>query len=642
MQDMVPILDDLYHKKICNKAEIRQIVQRRREFEYQLQKTDVKPSDFLSYIRYEVAFECLRKRRSQKLNWRKSTVSDFAGIRQIHFIFSRSVSKFKGNVRLWYQYVDFCLRSGSVKQLSKVLFRAVKLHPREVHFWLLAADRALRCGQIQAARTTLLRGIRCMPRSAKLWGQFLHLEIQVACHLLDLRARTDSAKDTEGVAGEAAAPEETAAEASAAAAKGPTEAGAEAQGSASRASPWAPAQLLLRRALARLAASPRACTAFLATAVGCAQKVDPELPTRKGFGELTEDIFKAVADRRPGVIAEAKWAAVDNAAATTLWELWWAQERKQGRPWSAIVEAVAAAAPPAVLQRCAAVLAGLAATEQDAEDPTRALLQLAGATRVVADPDMALAVLEALEHLSASPGASSTATVASRRLLRDAAEAHPSCTRLAALAWQVLPSGERPSCAASILLVVRAARELEASEAAQLLLLAVGAAQEAPSDSPDKTRSTFEELLRTLRKGASPQPLVGAFLGEALSRGAAEFRAACDTVWAVAGQLWEAPETRAQLLAAALDAELRVATPSAAAARRLRDHFEELLTSLQDDAEKVEWWLRYAEFAQRAASWGCGRQLPRPDDLHYRAMRSVPDQAAYSDRMHRRMRLGMS
>eukprot|EP00411_Alexandrium_monilatum_P017638 CAMPEP_0175228196 /NCGR_PEP_ID=MMETSP0093-20121207/23793_1 /TAXON_ID=311494 /ORGANISM="Alexandrium monilatum, Strain CCMP3105" /LENGTH=250 /DNA_ID=CAMNT_0016521963 /DNA_START=84 /DNA_END=833 /DNA_ORIENTATION=+ len=242
MHEMVPELDDLRRKRIFKDPEIRQIIRRRREFEYALQSNDRKPQDYLNYVRYEVALECLRKRRSDALHWRQKSLSDYAGQRRLIHIFNRCMLKFKADKRLWYQYIDFCLRSGSTKVLSSVLLRAVKFHPREAQFWLLAADRELKCGHVKPARTILTRGLRCLPRSAKLWGEFLRLEVQVARRLLEVRAALA-----------AAAPQATAGpEAAASVPTPPTAAD----------NPWGPARLLLRKGLQRLERSPRACAAL--------------------------------------------------------------------------------------------------------------------------------------------------------------------------------------------------------------------------------------------------------------------------------------------------------------------------------------------------------------------------------------------
>ena len=48
-------------------------------------------------------------------------MSDFAGVRRIHFIFDRGLRKFKGDVRFWLQYIDFAHRAGSTHALGRIL-----------------------------------------------------------------------------------------------------------------------------------------------------------------------------------------------------------------------------------------------------------------------------------------------------------------------------------------------------------------------------------------------------------------------------------------------------------------------------------------------------------------------------------------
>eukprot|EP00449_Zooxanthella_nutricula_P051605 CAMPEP_0198566768 /NCGR_PEP_ID=MMETSP1462-20131121/103790_1 /TAXON_ID=1333877 /ORGANISM="Brandtodinium nutriculum, Strain RCC3387" /LENGTH=264 /DNA_ID=CAMNT_0044297805 /DNA_START=6 /DNA_END=796 /DNA_ORIENTATION=- len=263
---MVPELDDLRRKRIFGDNELRQIVKRRRDFEYGLQKAPPKQQDYLSYIRYEVALECLRHCRSKALHWRRRTISDFAGVRRLHGIFDRGTKKFKGDLRMWYQHVDFCLRSGSTKALSRVLTRALKFHPREVHLWLLAADRELKCGHIKAARALLVRGLRFAPTSSKLWGEFLRLEVRVA-----LRLRATRASGEEGlVPGEGKPAEPTA-------------------------SPWAPVRLLFRRGAGRLAPSPRAAATFLEQAVECLREAQENAgEVEDGLGDFAGEVRAAL------------------------------------------------------------------------------------------------------------------------------------------------------------------------------------------------------------------------------------------------------------------------------------------------------------------------------------------------------------
>lgn len=180
LEDMVPELTDLEEKSILSRKEIRKVIEKRRSFEYKLISS---PSvhDYLKYVEYETALDQLRRQRKHALGWKKRTLSDNTGIQRIIGIFDRALSgQYKADIKLWFQYLDFCLESGSVKQLDRVILKAVRIHPKEERFWILSADRHLRQFHLKAARTMLLRALRFIPNSVRIWQQYLKLECLVA------------------------------------------------------------------------------------------------------------------------------------------------------------------------------------------------------------------------------------------------------------------------------------------------------------------------------------------------------------------------------------------------------------------------------------------------------------------------------
>ena len=58
---------DLERKRIFEQKEIKQIVRKRRKFEYSMVNKHVVKKDFLHYIEYEIAVECLRRQRSPQV-----------------------------------------------------------------------------------------------------------------------------------------------------------------------------------------------------------------------------------------------------------------------------------------------------------------------------------------------------------------------------------------------------------------------------------------------------------------------------------------------------------------------------------------------------------------------------------------------
>lgn len=67
MEEMVPELEELEQKGYFSRKEVKQIVQRRQEFEYQLKRRAALKQDYYRYIEYETKLEDLRQLRKRKL-----------------------------------------------------------------------------------------------------------------------------------------------------------------------------------------------------------------------------------------------------------------------------------------------------------------------------------------------------------------------------------------------------------------------------------------------------------------------------------------------------------------------------------------------------------------------------------------------
>ncbi len=89
-------------------------------------------------------------------------------------------------MRVWHEYIEFCLRSGATAQLHRVVLKALKFHSRDARLWVTVADRELQLGNFQAARSLLVRALRfCGSESPTLWAEYLKLELRRIRVLLD-------------------------------------------------------------------------------------------------------------------------------------------------------------------------------------------------------------------------------------------------------------------------------------------------------------------------------------------------------------------------------------------------------------------------------------------------------------------------
>ncbi|TDH70978.1 hypothetical protein CCR75_004216 [Bremia lactucae] len=178
MEKMIPELEDFQSRKIFSADEIRQIVEKRRSFEYSLQRVPMRKIDAMRYIEYELKLDALRAARKKRLGIVKVSVGDTACLKRVHNIFDRVLFKHRGSIELWLQYVAFCKREGSSRVLSAVFSRALQSHPRSAELWIEAASYEFSVNlNVESARVLMQRAIRLNQHHETLWIEYFRLEL---------------------------------------------------------------------------------------------------------------------------------------------------------------------------------------------------------------------------------------------------------------------------------------------------------------------------------------------------------------------------------------------------------------------------------------------------------------------------------
>ncbi|KAJ4703888.1 U3 small nucleolar RNA-associated protein 6-like [Melia azedarach] len=201
LERMVEELDDLERRGLFTRREISEIVKQRRKFEYRLKRPSPLKQDYLAYIEYETQLDSLRRLRKKSAvarelennekglknrKKRKMSVSDFSGIARILEIYRLVVMRFKGDIDLWFKYLEFCRHRKNGK-MKKVLAQVIRFHPKVPGVWIYAAawefDHNL---NVTAARALMQNGLRVCPTSEDLWIEYLRMELT---YLNKLKAR---------------------------------------------------------------------------------------------------------------------------------------------------------------------------------------------------------------------------------------------------------------------------------------------------------------------------------------------------------------------------------------------------------------------------------------------------------------------
>ncbi|RAL44912.1 unnamed protein product [Cuscuta campestris] len=192
LERILPEVEDLHKRGLFSRAEIAEIVKQRRKFEYRLKRHSPLKSDFTAYIDYEKQLDALRLLRKKarvkqgRYTKAKKSVSDYSGVTRIVELYRVATTKFKGDIELWFQYLEFC-RERKNGRLKKALVDAIRLHPTVPGLWIYAAawefDQNLNAS---AARALMQRGFRACPTSEDLWVEYLRMELT---YLNKLKAR---------------------------------------------------------------------------------------------------------------------------------------------------------------------------------------------------------------------------------------------------------------------------------------------------------------------------------------------------------------------------------------------------------------------------------------------------------------------
>ncbi|KAL5773281.1 hypothetical protein ACOSQ2_013205 [Xanthoceras sorbifolium] len=213
LERMVDELDDLERRGVFTRQEIGEIVKQRRKFEYRLKRRSPLKEDFLAYVEYETQLDALRRLRKKSVarremeideNGTKTTktkkksrksISDFAGVVRILEIYRLAVTRFKGDVELWFRYLEFC-RQRKNGRMKKILAQVIRFHPKVPGVWIYAAawefDHNL---NVMGARALMQNGLRVCPISEDLWVEYLRMELT---YLNKLKARKVALGEDEG------------------------------------------------------------------------------------------------------------------------------------------------------------------------------------------------------------------------------------------------------------------------------------------------------------------------------------------------------------------------------------------------------------------------------------------------------------
>ncbi|KAI7899389.1 U3 small nucleolar RNA-associated protein 6-domain-containing protein [Cokeromyces recurvatus] len=181
LERMIPELEALEKHNIFSHTEVQSIVKNRSKFEHALHRRIKQKLDFLRAIEYETNLEKLRKKRIARMGLEREIIGtsvQYAGVRRILSLYQRATIRFKGDLSLWLQYIEFAKSSHSNKVLSSIFVQAIQYHPNNASLWIMAASFEYeQNSNMAAARILLQRALRLMPENQHLWHEYFRLEL---------------------------------------------------------------------------------------------------------------------------------------------------------------------------------------------------------------------------------------------------------------------------------------------------------------------------------------------------------------------------------------------------------------------------------------------------------------------------------
>ncbi|GAX82298.1 hypothetical protein CEUSTIGMA_g9727.t1 [Chlamydomonas eustigma] len=189
LEESIPELEYYQAKGYFSKFELKQIIMSRQNHEYRLKRRAAMKQDYYRYIEYEQKLEELRQYRKQKLGFKgKKSSHEVTIVKRVHFIFERAARKFKSDVQLWMDWLEYCRRSKSSKQHSKVVTRALQRHATVPALWIEAACWEFEhSGNVAAARSLMQQGLRMCKHEEVMWVEYLRLELMYIQRLRERR-----------------------------------------------------------------------------------------------------------------------------------------------------------------------------------------------------------------------------------------------------------------------------------------------------------------------------------------------------------------------------------------------------------------------------------------------------------------------
>jgi len=204
MEEMLGEVEQMERVNLLENREVKELLKKRKHFEYKIQKRTKTKEDFLSYIQYELNLLSLLEIRRESTGYQHKKAEIEGGIKtRINKLYKILEHRFQSDVNIWLSHIQFLKTIKWDSSVSRIYLRLLQVHSDKPRLWVAAAKWEFEhVGNPDNGRQIMLRGLRFLPSSWVLHREYVKLELlyveqlRKRSEVLGVEKQKDEIKDT--------------------------------------------------------------------------------------------------------------------------------------------------------------------------------------------------------------------------------------------------------------------------------------------------------------------------------------------------------------------------------------------------------------------------------------------------------------
>ncbi|XP_071442395.1 U3 small nucleolar RNA-associated protein 6 homolog [Hetaerina americana] len=207
-EEMIPELELMEKIQLFDRQEVKNIIKKRKEFQYQIQRLAKTKEDYLRIVHYEMDILQLIRTRREKLGiFSNKSEIDYTIANRVNTLFKQTCLKFVKDYNLCKDYINFCQKMRFNASVGHTLDIMLRVHGQNYEgLWKFASQWEMKEGHsMENARKYLLHGLRFHPESKVLYAEAFRFELKYAQILRQKKHKAEENTSQAEAGGERAA-----------------------------------------------------------------------------------------------------------------------------------------------------------------------------------------------------------------------------------------------------------------------------------------------------------------------------------------------------------------------------------------------------------------------------------------------------